>query len=596
MTNAEKKLVAEDVSFIELKGHTDELNHAVFSPDGKKVVTAGGTDNTVRIWDAVTGKELKKLQGHTGRVSYAAFSPDGKKIVSCSATEDCSVRVWDVDSGQELQMQKQKDGGVSSVAFSPDGKAILVVTHHVARIWDADLKEVLQELGNQGHGVKVAAFSPDGKKVATNSNVEPRNAIRSTHIFQIWDAVSGKELHKSDEHVYRGAYFVHSIDFSPDGKKFITAGAFVQIWDAESGKKLLRLEGMGNKDTSGAASCAAFSPDGKKIVTANRDGVVRLWDAESGKELQKIEGPLYWWVFSVAFSSDGKKVFLSGWPNSAFNRNNVAVCIWDLSAVSKNEVPPPEPATQPISPLDLPPVREEEENLEAFREKILAEERAKELALIEEEQNTVPLVENPDALIALHPEHRLWITPDRKNVVMIGRVILREGFLELLACRVGTKEHESILAVRVEPQLIHAALLAANARQGRPMQMSPVFTPATGDRIDITLRWKDEAGTQHESPAQDWVWDMSASPEDAKKPMATHWVFSGSRMIQDYDGNDRYLANETGELFGLSNFVGSILDVPIRSSKDNTQLMFGCLTERIPPLDTLVTIMLTPVE
>ena len=252
---------------------------------------------------------------------------------------------------------------------------------------------------------------------------------------------------------------------------------------------------------------------------------------------------------------------------------------------------PNTPPAPPISPLDLPPVIDED--LEALREKVLAEEKAKELALIEEERNFVPLVEEPNALIPLHPQHQIWITPDRKNVIITGRVILREGFLELLACRVGTKEHESILAVRVEPQLIHAALLAANARQGRPMQVSPVFAPATGDRIDITLRWKDESEIQHESPAQDWVWDMS-SPEDSKKPMATHWVFSGSRMLQDFDGNEIYAANVTGELFALSNFVGSILDVPIRSSDDNTQLQFACFTERIPPLDTLVTIVLTP--
>jgi len=252
----------------------------------------------------------------------------------------------------------------------------------------------------------------------------------------------------------------------------------------------------------------------------------------------------------------------------------------------------PEPAEQPISPLDLPPVFDED--LEAFREQILAEEKARELAYIEEERNFVPLVENPEALIPLQPYH-LWVTPDRTNVVMNSRVVLREGFLELLACRVASKEHESILAVRVEPRLIHAALLVANARPGRPMQLSPVFVPASGDRIDITLRWLDEMGTQHESPAQDWVWDMSVSPESAKKPMTTHWVFSGSRMRQDFDGNDIYEANITGELFGLSNFFGSVLDVPIRSTDDNTQLMFACFTERIPPLDTIVTIILTPV-
>lgn len=255
-------------------------------------------------------------------------------------------------------------------------------------------------------------------------------------------------------------------------------------------------------------------------------------------------------------------------------------------SVEKKSVEPP------ISPLDLPPVVDDD--FEALRAQIFAEEEAKELAYIEEERNFVPLVDEPDALILLNPLHRIWITPDRKSVVMNSRVVLREGFLELLACRTGTKEHESILAVRVEPHLIHAALIVVNARQGQPMQVSPVFTPATGDRINMTLRWKDASGTLCESPAQDWVWDMSVSSEDAKKPMTTYWVFSGSRMIQDYEGNDRYLANETGELFGLSNFVGSILDVPIRSTDDNTQLQFGCFSECIPPLDTLTTIILTP--
>jgi hypothetical protein len=226
----------------------------------------------------------------------------------------------------------------------------------------------------------------------------------------------------------------------------------------------------------------------------------------------------------------------------------------------------------------------------------LTQKEAKELALIEEERKIVPLVEEPDKLVPLDPQDRLWITPDRKSVVLLGRVALREGFLELLACRIRTKEHESILSIRVKPHLVHAALLAVNARQGKPMQTAPVFAPATGDKIDIVLRWKDEKGKTHEAPAQDWIWDMANSKEDAKKPMATHWVFSGSRTYQDDEGKSRYAADETGELFGLSNFVGSILDVPIQSSADNTKLQFGCFTERIPPLDTPVTIVLTPVR
>ena len=249
-----------------------------------------------------------------------------------------------------------------------------------------------------------------------------------------------------------------------------------------------------------------------------------------------------------------------------------------------------------ISPLDLPPEENEEAELAALRERILAEERAKELAFIEEERKISPLVDEPETLLPLDPQDRIWITTDRQQVVLLGRVALREGFLELLACRVRSKEHESILSVRVKPHLVHAALLAVNARQGQPAQFQPAFIPASGDRIDITLRWNDASGQQHESPAQDWVWDTSVSREDAKKPMTTHWVFSGSRTYQDASGTNRYLADETGELFGLSNFAGSVLDVPIQSSADNTQLLFGCFTERIPPEDTPITIILTPVR
>lgn len=248
------------------------------------------------------------------------------------------------------------------------------------------------------------------------------------------------------------------------------------------------------------------------------------------------------------------------------------------------------------SPLDLPPVKKEEDEYEAERARIIADEKAKEIALIEEERKIIPLVENPDKLFPLDPQDRIWLMPDRKSVVLLGRVTLREGFLELLACRVRTKDYESILSVRVKPHLVHAALLAINARQGKPMQISPVFVPASGDKIDITLRWqvnRDKKTETKECPAQDWVWDMSVSKEDAKKPMTIHWVFSGSREYLDEDGKKRYMADESGELFGLSNFFGSVLDVPIQSSADNTKLQFGCFTERIPPVDTPVTIILT---
>jgi len=65
-----------------------------FSPDGKRIVTASA-DKTARVWDAESGKELRKLEGHTEGALCVAFSPDGKRIVTTSV--DDTARVWDAD-------------------------------------------------------------------------------------------------------------------------------------------------------------------------------------------------------------------------------------------------------------------------------------------------------------------------------------------------------------------------------------------------------------------------------------------------------------------------------------------------------------------
>ena len=80
-----------------ITGHTGSVRSVSFSPDGSRIVS-GSYDNTVRVWDAVSGEcVLGPLEGHTGSVRSVSFSPDGSRIVSGSW--DKTVRVWDAVSG-----------------------------------------------------------------------------------------------------------------------------------------------------------------------------------------------------------------------------------------------------------------------------------------------------------------------------------------------------------------------------------------------------------------------------------------------------------------------------------------------------------------
>ena len=65
-----------------------------FSPDGKTLATGGHEDHAVYLWDASTGKQLRRFTGHQGTITALAFSPDGRRLISGSA--DSTALVWDV--------------------------------------------------------------------------------------------------------------------------------------------------------------------------------------------------------------------------------------------------------------------------------------------------------------------------------------------------------------------------------------------------------------------------------------------------------------------------------------------------------------------
>ena len=88
--------------------HGTNVYGVAFTPDGTRLACACA-NNTIRIWDTGTHKEVAELHGHGAYVHQITFSPDGTRLVSGSG--DFTVRIWDTLSAQERAKGKQVEGG-----------------------------------------------------------------------------------------------------------------------------------------------------------------------------------------------------------------------------------------------------------------------------------------------------------------------------------------------------------------------------------------------------------------------------------------------------------------------------------------------------
>jgi len=185
----------------------------------------------------------------------------------------------------------------------------------------------------------------------------------------------------------------------------------------------------------------------------------------------------------------------------------------------------------------------------------------------------------------------LEVQGKQRRVLVSATVCLQKGPLELLLTRKDTKEHEAILSADVDARKLRMTLELAGAKAGSPVRFEPRYQPAHGSRIKITLDYERKGGKVVSDRAQDWIRDGST-----KKVLAHEWVFGGSRLVPNpLDANKPiFLAND-GDLVCISNFESALLDLPIKSSKLNAELVFEANSDRIPPVGTKVTVVLEPV-
>ena len=193
-------------------------SNIAYSPDGTRLAVAGSIG--IWIYNAQTYQEIALLTGHTGRVTSIAFSPDGS--VLSSGSQDNTVRVWDTVTGEHRRTLTGHTSVVQSVAFSPDGRTLASGSGHslsketdsTVRLWNAVTGEHKGTLTGHTDWVNSIVFSPDGGILASSGGWRD-NTIR------LWDAVTGEHKRTltghTDKLVSNFGSLVPSIAFSPDG-------------------------------------------------------------------------------------------------------------------------------------------------------------------------------------------------------------------------------------------------------------------------------------------------------------------------------------------------------------------------------------------
>jgi eukaryotic-like serine/threonine-protein kinase len=302
------------------EGHSAGVVSLAFIRDGKGLISAGAHDQTIKLWEAATGRLVQVVaEDPDGRLSrdfgQIAVHPNGRNVATTS--DDNVVRFFTLGHDREARAVKAHAGPVRCIDIRPDGLMASGGEDGQIRLWQRNPIEISQTVLAHSGPVNSVAFSPDGLHFASCGQDK---AVR------LWNASNGQMLWDNEAH--RDA--AYAVGFHPDGKLLASSGhdGEIVLWNVADGKILTRHRNRTEYDSNSPASSLAFHPGGGQIAVGGWDGRVVVYSL-SGTTLspeQNLTGHVRE-VLSVAYSRDGRHL-VSG------DREGHLI-VWDVDRGSK---------------------------------------------------------------------------------------------------------------------------------------------------------------------------------------------------------------------------------------------------------------------
>jgi len=307
------------------RGGTFPFWGAIFSPDGKYMVTYGGKmkeHNGVKfaVWSMASRKQLYKKNVDLDRIFSASISPDSKTLATSGEN---SVALWDLETGARRTETDDTGGQVYYVNFSPDGKLLASASFgvsNVAKLWNPSTGRALGLLKGNERDVRSVVFTRDGKTAITGGQDQ------SVRVFDLATLEQTGMLQGTETPNAAGAATpLLAVALSHKGDRVATGGEDGQVRLYGPAPQGLTRSWAGHED---AIAAIAYSPDGKTLVTGGYDKTIRFWNPDTGEQIRSLGGH-NGWVVSLAFSHDGQTL-----ASGSYDRT---VRLWNVSDGTERE-------------------------------------------------------------------------------------------------------------------------------------------------------------------------------------------------------------------------------------------------------------------